>query len=173
VGGRGSGGHNRKPAAVKKAEGNAGKRRINKREPDPPPADSTAPSTLTAVEKNFWDQIFPLVAALGVMRKTDVLALGQLCRFLAEEKECTEQLNRTGRLVPKKGDKGRIIGVLLNPLCRLRSDAARHVRAYLAVFGLGPSFRAALKTEDPDQDDRPQDPLENVRRAKAASDSVQ
>ena len=39
MGGKGSGGHNRKTAEVRKAEGNAGKRTINEREPEAPPAD--------------------------------------------------------------------------------------------------------------------------------------
>lgn len=171
MGGRGSGGHNRKTAAVKKAEGNAGKRVINDREPEAPPADSHAPITLTDIEREFWNQIFPIVSEMKVMRSSDVLALTQLCRFLAEERECTTQLAKMGRLIPKKDDEGKVIGVALNPLARLRSDAARHVRSYLAVFGLGPSFRAALQADN--TDDHPSDPLENVRRAKTASDIVQ
>jgi P27 family predicted phage terminase small subunit len=171
VGGKGSGGHNRKTAAVRKAEGNAGKRDINDREPEAPPADPEAPITLTPLEREFWLQIFPLVSAMQVMRSSDVLALTQLCRFLAEERECTDQLSKTGRLIPKKDADGKVIGVSLNPLARLRSDAARHVRAYLAVFGLGPSFRAGLQADNPD--DQPSDPLDNVRRAKTSSDVVQ
>lgn len=85
---------------------------------------------------------------MRVMRQSDVLALGQLCRFLAEELECTLQLAKMGRLIPKKNDAGQVIGATLNPIARLRSDAARHVRSYLAVFGLGPSFRAALQADE-------------------------
>jgi len=172
MGGRGSGGHNRKTAAVKKAEGNAGKRAINDREPVAPPADpDDAPITLTPLERAFWLQIFPIVSAMQVMRSSDVLALTQLCRFLAEERECTTQLQKMGRLIPTKDAEGKVIGATLNPLARLRSDAARHVRAYLAVFGLGPSFRAGLQADNPN--DPPSDPLDNVRRAKTSSDSVQ
>jgi P27 family predicted phage terminase small subunit len=171
MGGKGSGGHNRKTAAVKKAEGNAGKRAINEREPVAPPADAEAPVTLSPLEREFWIQIFPIVSQMQIMRSSDVLALTQLCRFLAEERECTKQLSTMGRLIPKKDDEGKVIGVSLNPIARLRSDAARHVRAYLAVFGLGPSFRAALQADNPD--DQPSDPLDNVRRAKTASDIVQ
>ena len=169
MGGKGSGGHNRKSAAQRKAEGNAGKRRINKNEPIAPAADEQIPSRLSALEQEYWKQIFPIVSAMRIMTSADVLALEQLCRFLAEERECTEQLAEEGRLIDKVGASGEVSQVL-NPVARLRSDAARHVRSYLAVFGLGPSFRAALKTTP---DDPPQDPLENVRRAKVASDCVQ
>lgn len=171
MGGRGSGGHNRKSAGVRRAQGNPGKRRINHQEPAAPPAPTQAPAALTLLEREFWNQIFPIVSEMRVMTSADVLALGQLCRFLAEERECSEQLAKLGRLVPKKDDKGQVIGITLNPLARLRSDAARHVRAYLAVFGLGPSFRAGLKAERPD--DKPSDPLEDIRRAKTAGDVVQ
>jgi len=33
MGGKGSGGHNRKPTALKKLQGNPGKRKLNKNEP--------------------------------------------------------------------------------------------------------------------------------------------
>jgi P27 family predicted phage terminase small subunit len=173
MGGKGSGGHNRKSAAQKKAEGNRGRRTINEREPKSAPATPRdAPPTLTPLEQEFWNQIFPVVSEMRVMQQSDVLALGQLCRFLAEERECSLQLGKMGRLIPKKNEKGEVVGASLNPIARLRSDAARHVRAYLAVFGLGPSFRAALQVEQP-AGDNPQDPLENIRRAKTASDVVQ
>lgn len=175
MGGKGSGGHNRKPAATRKTQGNAGKRRINDREPVAPPASPNGamapPARLSKNEREFWLSIFPVVSQMKVMTSADVLALGQLCRFLAEERECSEQLAKTGRLIPRKNEAGDVIGVVLNPLARLRSDAARHVRAYLAVFGLGPSFRAALRSESPD--DPTSDPLENIRRAKTSSDIVQ
>jgi P27 family predicted phage terminase small subunit len=169
MGGKGSGGHNRKTAAVRKAEGNAGKRSINEHEPDPPPASSKAPATLTALEREFWNQIFPVVSEMQVMKESDVLALSQLCRWLSEERRLTDEINRIGWLIPKKDENDKVISVVANPLCRLRSDAARHVRSYLAVFGLGPSFRAALRVEP---NDPTSDPLENVRRAKTSSDVV-
>jgi P27 family predicted phage terminase small subunit len=169
MGGKGSGGHNRKSAAVRRAEGNAGKRSINEREPEAPPASAQAPKRLTAIEREFWDEIFPIVSQMQVMKESDVLALTQLCRFLAEERQLTEDIANTGRLVPRKNEAGEVIAVVANPLYRMRSDAARHVRAYLAVFGLGPAFRAALRV---DPNDPPSDPLENVRRAKTSSDVV-
>lgn len=175
MGGRGSGGRNRKPTALKKIEGNRGKRALNKKEPKPPAIPPTVdPKTLTgelsALEQKFWNKIFPIVSGMQLMTGADAIALEQLCRFLAEEQECTALLNRMGRLLAKKDDKGNV-SVVPNPAVRMRSDAAKHVRSYLAVFGLGPSFRSALAIENPD--DSPQDPLENIRRAKTASDIVQ
>lgn len=178
MGGKGSGGRNRKPTALKKVEGNRGRRALNKNEPVPPPiAPDVDPKALIGklnpLEQSFWNRIFPIVSAMRVMTSADVTALEQLCRFLAEEHECTALLSRMGRLLPKKNEEGQVIGVALNPAARLRSDAARHVRSYLAVFGLGPAFRSALAVEKPNSDDSAQDPLENIRRAKTASDIVQ
>jgi P27 family predicted phage terminase small subunit len=177
MGGRGSGGRNRKPTALKKIEGNRGKRALNKKEPTPPAIPSTAdPKTLTgqlsALEQKFWNKLFPIVSDMRLMTSADTVALEQLCRFLAEEQECTALVNQMGRLIAKKNEMGRVIGVSPNPAVRMRSDAAKHVRSYLAVFGLGPSFRSALAVENPDNDP-PQDPLENIRRAKTASNIVQ
>jgi P27 family predicted phage terminase small subunit len=177
MGGRGSGGRNRKPTALKKIEGNRGKRALNKKEPVPPAIPPTVdPTTLTtgelsALEQKFWNKLFPIVSGMKLMTGADVIALEQLCRWLAEEQECTALITRMGRLIAKKDEQGKVIGVSANSVVRMRSDAAKHVRTYLAVFGLGPSFRSALAVENPD--DSPQDPLENVRRAKTASNIVQ
>ena len=176
MGGRGSGGRNRKPTALKKIEGNRGKRVLNKKEPAPPAIPATIDAKtlagqLSALEQKFWDKIFPLVSDMNLMTGADAIALEQLCRFLAEEQECTELLRRMGRLLAKKDGKGKLVGFSANALVRMRSDAAKHVRSYLAVFGLGPSFRSALSVENPN--DSTQDPLENIRRAKTASDIVQ
>lgn len=171
MGGKGSGGHNRKTTAQRKTEGNAGHRPLNEAEPVPLPGEIKAPEDLSALERTFWDQVCPIVTGMKVMTTADVYALKQLCRFLAEEEECSRQLAKLGRLIPKKNEEGHVIGAVLNPIARLRSDAARHVRAYLAVFGLGPSFRAGLKVSTPD--DPPSDPLADVIRAKTSSDIVQ
>jgi P27 family predicted phage terminase small subunit len=172
MGGRGSGGRNRKPTALKKIEGNRGRRALNKKEPVPPAIDASSPiGKLSALEQTFWDRIFPIVSGMKLMTSADVFALEQLCRFLAEEQECTALLNRMGRMIAKKDDEGKVVGVSANPAARMRSDAAKHVRSYLAVFGLGPSFRSALAVDN--SDDSAQDPLENIRRAKTASDIVQ
>ena len=47
MGGKGSGGHNRKPTAQKLAEGNRGKRRLNLREPKALPGEPQMPSGMT------------------------------------------------------------------------------------------------------------------------------
>lgn len=161
MGGRGSGGHNKKPSTLRETQGNAGHRPLNKKEPTPAPADAEIPGELIGVECDFWRRIFPIVSDMRVMTSADVFALTQLCRFLAEEHECTVKIREQGRLLPKKNNKGVVIAAVLNPLVRLRSDAARHVRSYLAVFGLGPSFRSSISAEKP-QSDQPQDPLDKI-----------
>ena len=176
MGGRGSGGHNRKTAKQRELEGNPGHRPINKQEPNAPPASGQAPKSLDPAEREFWKQIFPIVSKMRVMTKADVFALGQLCRFMAEEQECTRQIAQLGRLIPKKNEAGKVIAATLNPLCRVRSDAARHIRSYLAVFGLGPSFRAALHTPvvDPkNPNDSTQDTLDDFFSGETAGEVVQ
>lgn len=172
MGGKGSGGHNRKPSAQRKAEGNAGKRPINEAEPVPLEGSPAMPSDLSPDEKVYWHQLLAILEGMKTITSADAVALGQLCRFLAEERECTRLLNQIGRMIPKKNEQGQVIGATLNPIARLRSDAARHARSYLAVFGLGPSWRAGLVAGGK-QDDLPSDPLENLRSAKAGNDIVQ
>jgi P27 family predicted phage terminase small subunit len=173
MGGKGSGGHNRKPTAQKKAEGNRGRRELNEAEPVPPAGEILTPADLSPLELTFWNLLMPVVTGMKVMTTADVFALKQLCRFLAEEEQCTIQLNKIGRMIPKKNEAGQVVGVTLNPIARLRDAAARHVRAYLAVFGLGPSFRSAISGAGANSNDPPQDAMDNVRSAKTSSEVVQ
>jgi phage terminase small subunit len=57
MGGKGSGGHNRKPIAQKKAEGNRGKRAINLRDPKALPGEPQMPSGMTEQAQSVWREV--------------------------------------------------------------------------------------------------------------------
>jgi P27 family predicted phage terminase small subunit len=170
MGGSRSGGKNRKPTAQKKAEGNRGRRALNEREPIPPEGLPVMPLGMSARSEEFWHRLLPIVSAMGVMTAADALALGQLCIFAAEVQECTTLIETIGRLIPKKDENGVTIGVSMNPAVRIRSDASRHVRAYLAAFGLDPSSRSGIEGKDPV--DKPLSALDSILRAKSAGDDT-
>ena len=57
MGGKGSGGHNRKPTNLKKAEGNRGKRPLNLREPKALPGEPPMPSGMTEQARAVWPEV--------------------------------------------------------------------------------------------------------------------
>ena len=69
MGGKGSGGHNRKPTAQKLAEGNRGKRRLNLREPKALPGEPQMPSGMTEQARAVWPEVVAMLKANDVLFK--------------------------------------------------------------------------------------------------------
>lgn len=177
MGGKGSGGHNKKPTELRKAEGNRGRRAFNGKEPESPPGPPDMPLDLSADARIFWDRLAPLLMAMKVLKRSDGLALEGLCEALARRAHARRIVERFGEMITEKtvigsGKRARVTTkVKTNPMVRLEADADRRVRSYMAAFGLDPASRSRLMIEDPG--DNPSDPLEDVIRAKTASDIVQ
>ena len=132
-----------------------------------------------------------MLEEMQVMTPADAFALGELCMALDRRMAAEELIQRLGIMIPhkavvtEKDAKGRrirvekVIGLKMNPAVRVASDADRHVRTYLAAFGLDPASRSKVVIEgsvpSPNRKPhgKPSDPLEDVRRAKTSSDVVQ
>jgi P27 family predicted phage terminase small subunit len=170
MGGKRSG-RRTKPSAVKKVEGNRGRRALNKREPVPPTGQPVMPIGLSPRAQTFWQELLPILEAMNVMRVSDAQALGHLCMALDRRMQAEEAIQKFGIMIPQKNEVGIVIGVKMNPAVRVASDAERHIRSWSAAFGLDPASRSGLTVNDSPENIG--DPLEAVRRAKTASDIVQ
>jgi P27 family predicted phage terminase small subunit len=161
MGGTGSGGGNRKPTAVKKLQGNAGKRRLNEREPAPEVAAPEMPEYLTGEAALEWQRLVPILLSMKVLTPSDQNALAALCCAHAQFVEAQRDIALNGQLldiyavceyqgVPITGKSGAPKAVLLevkkNPSIQIASDADRRLRAYYAMFGLNPASRSKLST---------------------------
>ena len=62
MGGKGSGGRNRKPTAQKKAEGNRGKRPLNENEPKALPGEPPMPDFVAKdiAVRQVWRELIPI-----------------------------------------------------------------------------------------------------------------
>jgi P27 family predicted phage terminase small subunit len=169
MGGKGSGGHNRKPTAVKKLEGNAGHRTLNESEPTPAPGEPKMPAGMSTQAQRFWGELLPVVTGMKVMTPADAVALGQLCMALDRRMQAEEAISKHGILIAELGADGKTGKVKMNPAVRVASDAERHVRAYLSAFGLEPSARSKISTPN----DPTQDPLDDVFSGKDSGEIVQ
>jgi P27 family predicted phage terminase small subunit len=91
-------GRNAQPAAVKEAKGNPGRRPIA-REGAPPPASALAPpKKMSARQKALWEQFAPELAAMRILRGTDVAAFRRYVVFLDKWEEA-EKMLKTAQLV--------------------------------------------------------------------------
>ena len=94
-----------KPTAIKKAEGNPGKRKLNTQEPQPVPGAPECPDHLDAVAKKEWNRLSEVLVAMKVLTEADYIALGNLCQAYCTLIDAQKHLNKDGQqtLVPVPG----------------------------------------------------------------------
>jgi P27 family predicted phage terminase small subunit len=174
MGGRGSGGKNKKPTALKELEGNQGHRPLNAREPKPEDGEPPMPADLPKKVQLEWKRLVPLLKAMKVLTTADGDALEALCRMRLRWRQAEDLIDRTGQVVAEKiskPDGTRIVRVKKNPAVTVSSDALRHYRALLADFGLTPASRSGIHAEG--GNDRPSDPLDDLLGNEDSDEIVQ
>jgi len=171
MGGKGSGGHNRKPTAQKLAEGNRGKRRLNLREPKALPGEPQMPSGMTEQARAVWPEVVAMLKANDVLFKTDGLAIATLCSNLVLFWQADRAVQEMGSMREKLDERTGVSTLHMNPAVRVRCDAEKQLRACWQLFGLDPSSRPGVQTSDPAERD-PHSALDSVLRAKSAKDEI-
>lgn len=176
MGGRGSGGKNRKSVEVKKRQGNSGHRRLDKVAPKGAAGVPEMPAGLSEVAQQEWNDIVPLLERMGVQLSAgDGKALAAYCSCYAQwmlaEKEIADY-GITINVVHTDDDDGDVLFTefKVNPAVRVRSDALRQMKSFLIEFGLTPASRCKLETKP--AGDAPVDPLEDFLRGKTGGGDV-
>jgi len=173
MGGRGSGGRNRKPTAQKKAEGNRGKRALNEKEPPMLPGEPPMPDFVAKdiVVREVWKEVVAMLGDYGVLRKTDGIAIGTLCSNYVLFAQADASVRKHGHVIVTELDTETGVAVLkTNPSVRVRSDALKQLRAGWQAFGLDP--RSAAGIQLPDNPDKPKTGLDLIKLAKSAKDEI-
>src|SRR4051812_31093346 len=94
-----------KPTALKRAEGNPGKRRLPANEPTPEIAAPDCPAHLTAGARAEWDRLAPELEANGLLTRVDRAALAGYCVLYARWAEAEEQLKERFVTVKRDGEE--------------------------------------------------------------------
>ena len=76
-----------KPTAVKKLEGNPGKRKLNSKEPVPAKGIPACPDWLMPEAKKEWERLAELMNQMGVLTEVDMAAFAAYCQSYARWKE--------------------------------------------------------------------------------------
>ncbi len=138
-----------KPTAIKRLEGNPGKRPLNKNEPQPPVPESVprAPRHLNHEAKREWRRMIKVLMGLGLYTDVDRAALAMYCqawgRWVVAERRLAEEgevlLTATGYHYQ-------------NPWRSEANKAQELMRKLISEFGLSPSARSRLSVpEKPDE----------------------
>lgn len=173
MGGKGSGGKNKKPSAIRKVEGNAGHRPLNDLEPEPEPRDPPMPEDLGAKAQKVWNRLLPILRGMKVLTVADGDALGALCTARVRWRQAEDMIDRMGPLIYEEHETldGNIeIKIKKNPAVTVAADSFKQMTALLAAFGLTPASRSGIKTNGNGES---QDPLDDLFSGKAAGDIVQ
>lgn len=146
MGGKGSGGKNRKPAAIKKAEGNRGKRKSKSSVTPTLPGEPAMPAFMTPRMKAVWKMMVPILKEKGVLTTDCGIALGTLCSsFVHFSVADVDVAHREEKIDLRNGQLDEleteieILSKHLGAAVRRRSDLLRHLRAAYQSFGLDPS----------------------------------
>jgi len=131
-----------KPTALKRLEGNPGKRALNRTEPTPTGIPKCPPH-LDREAKAEWKRISADLTTLGLLTNVDRAALAAYCsawsRWVAAEKS----IQKFGTVIksPKSGFP------IQNPFVGVANTALDQLRKFAVEFGLTPASRSRLHVE--------------------------
>lgn len=97
-------GPSKKPTALRKAQGNPGRLKINEQEPQAPLGPPEPPDYLSPTARRHWDSLLPLLLSMGVLKKSNGDALAQLSIAKAEQEESLAEIARLQPLVQRHGE---------------------------------------------------------------------
>ncbi len=135
-----------KPAAMKRAAGNPGKRAIV--EPVAMPASATPPRVPRGMPKEgatLWRRLAPLLWERGVLTEADLPAFEMMCIHWAIAVRARARILREGSVtVDERGLPRK------HPLLQVWRDNSKAWREYAVQFGLTPVARERLHVADGD-----------------------
>jgi P27 family predicted phage terminase small subunit len=158
--------------ALKIAEGNPGKRKLNRDEPKPPAGRPLCPAWLTPAAQEEWHRIVPELERIGVLTQVDGTALASYCMTYSRWIQAEQEISEYGILLhdPVFDKEGQQIGERLkkNPACTAAMSLQKELRSLLGLFGLDPTSRTRIKTNIAEEKESPLVQLLKAKQEKRA-----
>ena len=145
-----------KPTALKKLEGNPGKRPLNELEPVPPVASLRCPNYLLPEARKEWRRLAPILMNLGLLTAADAVPFAGYCQAYARWREAEEFLSQHGTIF--KTPSGYVQQV---PQVSIAMQNLKIMQSFCSEFGLTPASRARLYANSGDSA-ASDDPMESV-----------
>ena len=134
-----------KPTAIRKLEGNRGKRAWNHGEPVPPDTLPRCPEHLSEVARREWRRVARPLYAMGVLTSIDRAALAAYCQAYARWVEAEERLKESPALY--KTTSGY---VQQSPWLAIANKQLELMGRYMTELGMTPAARSRVTAlEDP------------------------
>lgn len=144
-----------KPTAIKKLEGNRGKRPLPENEPQPDRTPPKCPYWLSFGAKAEWKRVVPELERLGLLTCVDRAALAVYCEVFATWEKAAKELQKgfTYEFVTRDFKTKRV----KKPEVEIARDCRNQIKAFCVEFGLTPSSRGRMSVTGPLPE---QDPLD-------------
>ena len=132
-----------KPTAVKKLEGNPGKRKLNKNEPVPAKGMPECPDWLLPEAKAEWERLCEKLSDMGVLTEIDMAAFAGYCQAYARWKEAEEFITQHGTIVKTPSGYWQQV-----PQVSIAQTYLKIMNKFCEQFGLTPSARSRITAND-------------------------
>lgn len=136
-----------KPSALKKAQGNPGRRPLNDGEPIPPTGVPQPPEYLSPVAAQVWAARAPTLIEMRVLTVADVDFFAIYCTLIARYMELQKAFwmkGANGTVFTQKDAKGRAKNVREFPQVGELLQVLQLIVRYGDRFGINPSARSRL-----------------------------
>ena len=128
-----------KPTAIKKLEGNPGKRRLNEQEPIPDKKAPKCPMWLEPEAKKEWRRTAKRLEVLGILTEVDMAAFAGYCQAFARWKEAEEFISKHGTIVKTPSGYWQQV-----PQVPIAQTYLKIMHKFCEQFGLTPSARSRI-----------------------------
>ena len=134
-----------KPTRLKLLAGNPGKRRLNRREPQPPSDAPRCPKWLSPQAKSVWKRVAPVLKRMGVLTQVDGDALAGYCQTFARWKAAEEFLVQHGDVYPVRDAGGRVKFMQQFPQVSIARNLLQLLKGFQQELGMTPSARSRIE----------------------------
>jgi P27 family predicted phage terminase small subunit len=160
-----------KPTALKKLEGNPGKRALNKNEPNFS-GTPKCPASLTPAAKKEWKRVVAELESLDMLRSVDTSTLAVYCQSFARWLSAEAMIEKEGQVIkePILNKNFEVVGerVKKHPAVTVAKEAMASMMAASSRFGFDPSSRTRLSVGEGSK----QDPFEAFMKSIEADETI-
>ena len=131
------------PTALKKLEGNPGKRPLNNSEPKPDQKAPSCPKWLEPEAKKEWRRLAKQMEALGILTEVDMAAFAGYCQAYARWKEAEEFITQHGTIVRTPSGYWQQV-----PQVSIAQTYLKVMNRFAEQFGLTPASRSRIVADN-------------------------
>ena len=133
-----------KPTALRRLQGNLGKREYNHAEPQAPEGVPDCPPHLMDAARDEWDRLVDVLHGMGVVTLADRAVLAAYCQCYGRWVEAEEKLQSTPMLL-----KTATGYVQQSPWLSIANKQLELMGRYMAEIGLTPASRSRVASMSP------------------------